>query len=111
MVSKLVKSPEEILTAFSPFDAALIHSTMGVAGEAGELIDAVKKAVIYRKPIDIPNVIEELGDLEFYMEDIRQRIGVSREETLLANMRKLAKRYGDKFEYTDKKAHDREDKK
>ena len=49
---------------------------VGVSGEAGELLDAVKKAVIYRKPLDLENVIEELGDLEFYMEGLRQGLEI-----------------------------------
>lgn len=35
----------------------------GVSGEAGELLDAVKKSVVYKKPLDRENVVEELGDL------------------------------------------------
>lgn len=109
MVAALVKDPQVILDAMTPHDAALIHSAMGVAGEAGELIDAVKKSVIYRIPLDAENVVEELGDLEFYMEDFRRRIGVTREMTLQANIGKLAKRYAD-FKYTDQRAKDRADK-
>lgn len=110
MVAKLVKSPTEIQQSITPDGAALIHSGMGVCGEAGELIDAIKKHTIYLKPLDRENVIEELGDLEFYMEDIRRRIHVTRDEVLQANMNKLAKRYGPNFEYTNQKAHDRADK-
>ncbi len=109
MVRQLIKSPSTIKEAFTDLDAALIHSVMGVAGEAGELIDAIKKAVIYRKPIDRLNIIEELGDLEFYMQDLRDKLGISRNETLQANMDKLQKRYPN-FQYTDQRAHDRADK-
>lgn len=109
MVAKLIKSPDVILEAFTPHQASLIHSAMGVAGEAGELIDAVKKHVIYQKPLDVENMIEELGDLEFYMQDLREKIGVTRDQCLMANMQKLAKRYAG-YGYTDKQAHDRNDK-
>ncbi|MDR8269105.1 nucleotide pyrophosphohydrolase, partial [Acinetobacter baumannii] len=53
--------------------------------------------------------IEELGDLEFYMERIRQIIGVSREETIAANMAKLGKRYS-KGTYSNEQAQARADK-
>ena len=43
--------------------------------------------------IDRENVIEELGDLEFYMEGVRQNLGITREETLNHNIQKLSKRY------------------
>jgi NTP pyrophosphatase (non-canonical NTP hydrolase) len=109
MVTTLVKSGEDILAELTPKKANLWHAATGIVGEAGELIDAVKKHVIYNKPIDIQNVIEELGDLEFYMEQIRQGLDITRDETLEANIAKLAKRY-EGFQYTDQRAQDRADK-
>ena len=82
---------------------------MGICGEAGELLDAVKKAVIYRKNLDRTNVIEELGDIEFYLEGFRQSVGISRDETIKENMDKLSKRYA-KIQYTDEAAQTRADK-
>jgi len=81
----------------------------GVSGEAGELLDAVKKAVIYDKILDRDNVIEELGDLEFYMEGVRQLLEISREETLSRNMEKLVVRYHN-YQYSDAAAQERKDK-
>lgn len=87
----------------------LMHAAVGVAGEAGELLDAVKKVWAYGKPLDLENAIEELGDLEFYMEALRQQIGVSREQVLQANQEKLAKRYPG-LRYSDSLAQQRLDK-
>jgi NTP pyrophosphatase (non-canonical NTP hydrolase) len=56
-----------------------MHATMGMATEAGELLDAIKKNWVYGKPIDYQNVIEELGDIEWYAEALRQALGVSRD--------------------------------
>lgn len=64
---------------------------------------------IYRKELDRENVIEELGDLEFYLEGIRQGLGLTREECLEHNIRKLSKRY-EGLKYSDKAAQDRADK-
>lgn len=109
MVTRLLKSGEAIRVNLTAEDANLIHLTMGISGEAGELLDAIKKAVIYRKPLDRKNVIEELGDLEFFLEGFRQAINVSREETLEANIEKLdKKRY--KEGYSDEAAITRADK-
>lgn len=52
-----------------------------------------KKHVIYRKPRDMPNIVEELGDIELYLEGLRQQLGVSREQCLQGNIAKLTKRY------------------
>lgn len=86
----------------------LMHAAIGIAGEGGELLDAVKKVWVYNKPIDRYNIIEELGDLEFYMEAIRAQLGITREETILANIEKLKERYPQG--YTDFHAQARLDK-
>ncbi len=108
MVRTLVKPGHKIAEEINADNAHMIHMAIGIAGEAGELLDAVKKAVIYRKPLDLDNVIEELGDLEFYMEGIRQGLGLTRETCIKANIRKLEKRYGQV--YSDTAAQLRADK-
>jgi NTP pyrophosphatase (non-canonical NTP hydrolase) len=113
MVKDLAKPGADIVTSLTPEMAHVLHMAIGISGEAGELLDAVKKAAIYCKPIDRENVIEELGDLEFYMEGLRQGFGITREEVLTTNIYKLAlgpkARYkGGK--YSDKAAQDRADK-
>lgn len=44
------------------------HALLGIIGELGELTDAHKKHAIYEKPLDRGNVIEELGDIRFYLQ-------------------------------------------
>lgn len=109
MVTALAKDGALIKAELTPADADLLHMGVGVSGEAGELLDAIKKATIYRKELDVENVIEELGDLEFYMERIRQIIGVSREEILKRNVAKLSKRYSS-GKYSNDQAKERADK-
>lgn len=87
----------------------LLHGAVGVSGEAGELLDAVKKNWVYEKPLHLENVIEELGDLEFYMEVLRQELYISREDVLLANLKKLGKRYPEGL-YSNAQAIERADK-
>lgn len=109
MVRVLAKDPLLIMAELTPERTDLWHAGTGIASEAGELIDAVKKCAVYNRDIDRNNVIEELGDLEFYMQQIRSRLGITRETTLDRNMLKLAKRYED-FKYTDQRAQERADK-
>ena len=109
MVKALVKSGADIKNEITVGDANAIHMVMGISGEAGELLDAIKKATIYRKEIDRENVVEELGDLEFYMEGLRQELGITREETIEANIEKLGKRY-EGFKYSNEAAKNRADK-
>ena len=108
LVAELVKNPEEIVDSLTPSKVNLIHAILGISGEAGELLDAIKKYTIYNKELDIDNVIEELGDLEFYMEQIRQELNITRDDTLLAVFDKLRKRYPSG--YSDKHAQERLDK-
>lgn len=108
LVKALVKPAEEISDNISPHTAQLLHMVLGIAGEAGELVDAIKKMAIYNKPLDLDNVEEELGDLEFYMEGLRQELDLNREIILQKNIQKLQKRYGEK--YSDKAAQERADK-
>ena len=95
--------------------ADLIHMTLGVAGEAGELVDAIKKHWAYGKPLDVGNVVEELGDLLFYIQGVLNIVtsqGVLAPKTLedltVANMNKLSKRYP--TGYSDQAAIARADK-
>ena len=109
MVAQLAKDGKIIADEMTPANAHIIHMAIGVSGEAGELLDACKKAVIYQKPLDRDNVVEELGDLEFYMEGLRQGLGITREETIEANIKKLGVRYKG-HTYSDDQAQSRADK-
>lgn len=109
MVRVLQKPGDAILEQMTPLKAACDHMVVGVAGEAGELVDAIKRWTMYNKPLDRENVIEELGDLEFFMEGLRQNLGISREMTLQANYDKLGKRY-EGLRYSDAAAINRADK-
>ena len=92
----------------TPDQCELLHAAIGLAGEAGELLDTVRKHVFDGQPLDRDNVIEELGDLCFYLEAAMQVIGISREEIEQRNMTKLSKRY--EGGYTDQQAVARADK-
>jgi NTP pyrophosphatase (non-canonical NTP hydrolase) len=110
MVNTLVKSGEEILASLTPEKCHLWHMATGIDGEAGELSDAVKKHVVYCKAIDRAHIIEEMGDLEFYLKGAREALGITREEVLEHNLAKLAKRYGESYQYSDAAAQNRADK-
>lgn len=108
MVLRKKKSGHAINDALTPRQATALHMAVGVSGEAGELLDAIKKWAIYQKPLDRANVVEELGDIEFFLEGLRQDLDISREETLQHNIEKLSKRY--RGSYTDAEAAARADK-
>lgn len=93
-VRKLSKPGNEIVSEITPMDAHRLHMAIGISGEAGELLDSVKKATIYRKPLDIANVQEECGDLLFYIVGILDSINTDLDSVIAENMVKLSTRYG-----------------
>ena len=109
---------EEAITFDRPYDELkarlsneqlrMLHSVLGMSGEVGELTDAVKKSVMYDKALDIENVIEECGDIMWYMALLLDEVGSSFEEAQLHNIIKLSKRYPKG--YSDKDAIERKDK-
>ena len=73
----------------------IVHMAMGIAGESGELVDAVKKRFAYNKPLDLDNVMEELGDILFYVQGMLLAIGNGYTLSALMelNTEKLTRRY------------------
>lgn len=113
MVQYLAKPGQDIINSLEPGQAHLLHMIMGVCGEAGELLDALKKHIIYGKQLDMINVIEELGDIEFYLQGIRNELMISRTTCLIANARKLSVGKNARYKagtYSDKSAQERADK-
>ena len=108
MVASLVKPGENILVSLTPQKCHLLHMVLGIAGEAGELVDAVKKHVIYDKVLDLENVVEECADVLFYLSGMMQSLGITPTQCRTANMAKLAKRYPNG--YTNQAAITRADK-
>lgn len=82
MVATLAKSGELIAAELTPENAHLLHMTIGIVGEAGELLDAFDQAFSFDLDLDNENIVEELGDSEFYIEGFRQGLGVTRDEVL-----------------------------
>ena len=109
MVKALAKDSDQIMDDLNSYDCHLIHMIMGVCGEAGELLDAIKKSVIYRKELDMGNIIEELGDIEFYLEGLRQGLDLKREAVLNHNIAKLQTRYAS-GSFSNSEANERADK-
>jgi NTP pyrophosphatase (non-canonical NTP hydrolase) len=75
----------------------LIHAALGLAGEAGEFADAVKRAAIYGRPLDNLNLKEEIGDILWYCALAAESIGYSLQDIASDNIAKLARRYPEKF--------------
>lgn len=73
------------------------HAVMGVVTEAGEMMSALKKTKIYAKELDKINLIEEVGDVMWYLALLADELGVSFEEIWDKNIRKLKVRFPEKY--------------
>lgn len=67
-VQSRVKPGEDILATMTPFRARLLHAAIGLSGEAGELLEGC--LTHERDAIDRDNIIEEMGDIHFYLSDL-----------------------------------------
>jgi NTP pyrophosphatase (non-canonical NTP hydrolase) len=106
-VKQLIKNPIEIREDLSNQKINAWHMATGVSGEAGEVLELIKKWVVYGKPMARADLIKELGDIEFYLTGLRYVLDIGRQEVLDANFEKLAARYP--TGYTDKQAIERVD--
>lgn len=109
LVKALIKPGGMILGSLTAEKCHLLHMASKLCSEAGELMDAIGKNVYYEQPLDINNCREELGDMEFYMQGIRQALNLSREDTLQSNIEKLSRRY-EGLIYSNQAAKERKDK-
>ena len=78
-------------------NAEMLHYAIGICGESGELIDAVKKHVQYGRSLDLDNIKEEIGDILWFIARICDFYGWSIEEVMAGNIAKLQVRFPEKF--------------
>lgn len=86
--------------------ARLIHGMVGISTESGELLDALKKHLMYGKSLDLVNIKEEVGDVLWYCALILDEVGASFEDVMKTNIDKLRARFPEKF--TEEKAVNRD---
>lgn len=84
----------------------LLHAAIGMCTEAGEFQDALKKFVFYNAERDGYNLIEELGDMMWYIAVACDALDVTLQSVMQKNIDKLRKRYPEKFKEQDAVARD-----
>lgn len=70
---------------------------LGLAGEAGEVADIIKKHLAGAKELDKTHLVEELGDVMWYLAEACECFGFSLEEIARTNIDKLKKRHPNGF--------------
>lgn len=77
--------------------AQLLHSIIGMATEIGELLDCMANTIFDRKPLDIVNLKEEIGDTFWYIGLFCNILATDFETIQKQNISKLRLRYPEKF--------------
>lgn len=89
-------------TANEDLDAQtqLVVAALGLAGEAGEVADHVKKHLGHGQELDRVKVEKELGDVLWYVARLCQCLHYDMGAVMEANIQKLQQRWPNKFDTT-----------
>ena len=79
-------------------DNLILNGAMGLNGEAGEVIDILKKYMFQGHNLDKEHIAKELGDCLWYIAVCAKGAGYTLDEIAQMNVDKLRKRYPDGFE-------------
>jgi hypothetical protein len=74
-------------------DPQILHAVLGIITEAAELADALNKAMWGGEELDLVNLLEESGDLDWYQALLDSRTGGTQVQRWTTNITKLAARY------------------
>lgn len=83
--------------------ARLMLYALGMAEEAGEVAGEVKKHVFHDKPLDSEKILNECGDVLWYLDRMLSELGWTMEDAMAYNDGKLSKRYPDGFDNAARK--------
>jgi len=86
---------EALATAVYSDDDAIVYTTMGLVGEAGEIANKVKKVMRGDKELDdnfIRELSKEIGDVLWYVAALSDSLNIDLETIAVRNLIKLNKR-------------------
>lgn len=88
----LIDAPDFDIT---PAELMIVWNAIGLAGEAGEVSELIKKAIFHRKGLDVEKLKKELGDVLWYVAALCSKTGLSLSDVMATNDAKLRARYPD----------------
>ena len=80
-----------------PQDQLIINACLGLSGEVGEVNDLIKKNMFQGHPLNKEDLINELGDIAWYLAEAATALDIDLETILKGNIEKLKKRFPDGF--------------
>ena len=82
----------------SNMDRLKLECALGLCGEAGEVAEQVKKHFFHGHELDKRHMIEELGDVAWYLAVLCDAIGSDLDTVMEENLKKLEQRYPEGFD-------------
>ncbi len=79
-------------------DRIIINAVMGLSAESGEATDLVKKHLFQGHGLDKDEMIEELGDIAWYLAEAATALDIELDEVFKTNIEKLKKRFPQGFD-------------
>lgn len=76
---------------------------LGLAGECGEVIELLKRQLVYNADTSPEEIKKELGDVLWYLTAISLEYNTSLDEIMEINIQKLSKRYPQGFDPLNKR--------
>lgn len=78
-------------------DPDYVHGILGIATEAGELLEALEKVLFEDADLDVTNVMEEVSDCQWYEAMLARKANMTFDDIQRMNIKKLRARFGEKF--------------
>lgn len=76
----------------------LLNGALGLAGESGEVVDAIKKHLFQGHWLDKTHIQRELGDVAWYLAIAAHAVGCDLDTIFQMNIDKLKARFPDGFD-------------
>lgn len=77
--------------------ADLLHATLGSITESAEIAEHMRDVLTGDRPLDATNLVEEIGDVTWYLALALRSLGSDFETAFTANIAKLRARFPEKF--------------
>lgn len=75
-----------IVKELSGSEIRLQQAALGISNGADDLLDTIEKQVLsFNRGTDLEGALKSLGHIEYFLNDIRRCLGVTREQCLVAN--------------------------
>lgn len=66
----------------------VLHASLGLSTELGELLDIYKRNIFYKKTLDLVHIKEELGDIMWYLAILYREFDINQENEIINTITK-----------------------